>query len=95
MELDSMLMREGRGSRPGGNTHTSTLKTFDNLKYCPNYRCRYDVDHAGWECSYHPPWNIRRNDAHLVEGALMEAHHKTLADGTGAGVAWLMANPIS
>ena len=25
----------------------------------------------------------------------MKAQHKTLADGTGAGVAWLMANPIS
>ena len=30
----------------------------------------------------------------MVEGTLMKAHHKPLADGTGAGMAWLMANPI-
>lgn len=92
---DALFTREGRGGRPGGTTHTNTLKTFDNLKYCPNYRCGYDVDHDGWECPHHPPWNVRRNEAHLVEGASMKAQHKTLADGTGAGVAWLMANPIS
>ena len=32
----------------------------------------------------------------LVYGALSEsAQQKTLANGTGAGAAWLMANPIS
>ena len=30
-----------------------------------------------------------------MEGTSMVAQHKTLADGTGAGVAWRMANPIS
>ena len=93
--MDFMFTREDRGGRPGGTTHTNTLKTFDNLEYCPNFRCVYDVDYDGWECPYHPPWNVRRNEAHLVEGALIKAQHKTLADGTGAGMAWLMVNPIS
>ena len=95
MADDSMLTREGRGGRQGGSIHTNTLKIFDNLKYCPNFCCGYDVDHDGWECPYHPPWDVERHEVHLVGGALMKAQHKTLANGTGAGVAWLLANPIS
>ena len=55
MNLDSIFTREGRDGRPGIDTHPSTLKTFDNLKYYPNYRCGYDADHDSWECPYHPP----------------------------------------
>ena len=95
MNLNFMFTREDRFGRPGGDTHTNTRKAFDNLKYCPNYPCGNDVDHGGWECPYYPPWNVRRNKAHLVEGASMVAQHKIMADGTGAGVAWLMANTIS
>ena len=82
-----MFTGDGRGGLPGGTTHTNTLKTFDSLKYCLNFRCGYNLDHDGWECPYHPPWNMRRNEAHLVEGASMKTQHKTLANGTGAGVA--------
>ena len=95
MGMDSMFTREGQGGRPGGTTHTNTLKTFDNLKYYPNFSCGYDVDHGSWECSYHPIWNVRRNGAHLVEGASIKTQHKTLANGNGAVVEWLMVNHIS
>ena len=82
MNLDTLSTREGQGERPGTTTHTNTLKTFDNLKYCPNFCCSYDVDQDRCECPHRPPWNVRRNEAHLVEGASMKAQHKTLADGT-------------
>ena len=95
MNLDSMFTRECRCGCPGGDIHTNNLKTFDNLKYCPNYWCGYDVDHDDWECPYHPQWDVRRDEAQVTEGSSMVAQHKTLVDGTGAGVAWLMANPIS
>ena len=95
MNLESMFMREGQCGRPGGDTHINTLKTFDNLKYFPNYWCGYDVDHDGWGCSYHPPWDVRRDKAQVSEGASMVVHRKTLANDTGAGVIWIMANPIS
>jgi len=36
----------------GRGAYTNTLKTFDNLKYCPNKGCGYDVDHMGYECPY-------------------------------------------
>ena len=95
MAADSIFAREGRGGRQGGSSHTNTLKTFNNLKYFPNFRSGYDVDHDGWECPYHPPWDVKRNEAHLVEGASMKAQLKTLANGTSAIIAWLMTNPIS
>ena len=95
MAADSMFAREGRGGRQGGSSHTNTVKTFDNLKYCPNFPCGYGVDHDGWECPYHPTWDVKRHEAHLVEGASVKAQHKTLANGTDAGVAWLLANSIS
>ena len=75
--------------------HTNTLKTFDSSKYFSNYRYGYDIDYDGGECPHHPPWDVRRNEAHLVEGASMVAQHKTLDNGTEAGVTYLMANPIS
>ena len=80
MDMDSMFTRKGRGGRPGGTTHTNTLKTFNNLKYFPNFHCGYNVDHGGWECPYHTPWNVQKNEVHLVEGASVKVQHKTLAD---------------
>ena len=35
-----------------------------------------------------------KKETHLVEGTSMKAQRKTLADGAGVGVSWLMANPI-
>ena len=93
--FNSMLTREGQGSWTGGDTHKNTLKAFDNLKYCPNFKCGYNVDHGGRQYTYHPPWDAKKHKAHIVEGTLMKAQHKTLADGSGACMAWLMANPIS
>ena len=94
MNLHSMFTREGRGGRSSQSSHTNTLKTFENLRYCPNYRCGYDVDYDGWECPNHPPWVMRRDEAHVLEGAPMVTQHKTLVDVTGAGVSWLMVNPV-
>ena len=79
----------------GRGAYTNTLKTFDNLKYCPNKGCGYDVDHMGYECPYYAPWNVERDHGHLVPGASTKGQHKTLADGTGAGLGWLMAQSIT
>ena len=95
MNLESMFTREGRGSRPDSNTHTNTIETFHNLKYCSNYWCGYDGDHDGWECPYHLPWDVRRDETHITEGTSVVTQHKTLADGTVVGVVWLMTNSIS
>ena len=37
---------------------------------------------------------MTRNEAHLVEGDSMKAQHKTLLDGTGSRIAWLIVNLI-
>ena len=52
----------GHGRAYGGagqETHTNTRKTFENLKYCPNPGCGYDVDHEGRDCMYAPPMGRR------------------------------------
>ena len=71
------------------------MKIFNNLKYCPNYRCGYDVDHAGYEGLYYPPWDVRRNKGHIMPGTSMVVQHKILTDGTGAGIRWLLTGLIS
>ena len=71
------------------------MKANNNLNYWPNFKCGYDVDHKGYECPYHAPWDARRNKSHLVPGASMKGEHKRLADGTGAGIGWFMTEPIS
>ena len=91
----------GRGGRGRGNatTHTNVLKRFDNLLYC--FTCGYDVDHPGTHCpftegNFHLP-NVKRDEAHLYshQGACMVAQHKSLSNGEGCGVAWMMANAVS
>ena len=96
--------RRGRGGRGGrgrgeNKTHRNVLKRFENLNYC--YTCGYDVDHAGHQCThtnggFHMP-NIKRDEAHLYahQGACMVAQHKSLANGEGCGMGWIMANSIS
>ena len=86
--------REAAG-RGRGNTHTNTLKRYDQLLYCPNKGCGYDVDHAGRNCPYAAPWDVAREVAHTVEGASMRGQHKSLANGTGAGMGWIMRGPIA
>jgi len=41
--------------------------------------------------------NIKREEAHLYshQGACMLAQHKSLANGEGCGMAWMMANAVS
>ena len=41
--------------------------------------------------------SIKRDEAHLFahQGASMVAQHKSLANGTGCGMGWIMANSIS
>ena len=67
--------------QPFGNKN----KEHHNLMYC--FTCRYDVDHAGFQCQCakegHIP-NVTRNQAHTVWRACMKGQHKTLPDGTGA-----------
>ena len=64
-----------------------------NLNLLYYYSCRYDVDHAGWQCQYkkttHIP-NVSRSKAHTVAGASMKAQHKTLPDGTGTLGMWVI-----
>ena len=67
---------------------SNALKQHMNVLYCFSYG--YDVDHYGYnfppscEKQIHLP-NVKRDDAHMYEGACMRAQHKTLPDGTGAG----------
>ena len=63
------------------------------LLYC--FSCGYDVDHDGYNCPtncqkhVHLP-QVKRDKAHMYEGAFMKAQHKTLPDGTGAGQGRIM-----
>ena len=45
--------------------------------------------------SYHIP-NIPWEEAHMYanQGASMVAQHKSLSDGTGSGMGWILANSI-
>ena len=40
--------------------------------------------------------NIKRNEAHLYahQGASMVAQHKSLENGEGCGMEWMMANSV-
>ena len=65
------------------------------------YTCEYNCDHPGNQCTfangqYHMP-NIKRDKAHLYahQGASMVAQHKSLANGEGCGMGWIMANAVS
>ena len=80
----------GGGHRRGGrrnqnSPYSNTIKTHLNLWYC--YRCGYGVVHEGAHCPYVQPGNfqisyVKRDGAHIIEGACMKAQYKTLPDGT-------------
>ena len=38
--------------------------------------------------------NVKREEAHMYEGACMRTQHKTLPGGTGAGRGWIMTKQI-
>ena len=56
------------------------------------------MDHPGHQCPHprqgHIP-NVPRNKAHLCPRASMKAQHKTLPDGTGAGLGWIQAQAMN
>ena len=63
--------------------------------YC--FTCGYDVDQAGFQCQSAKAGhilNLTRNQAHIVWCACRKGHHKTLPDGTGAGMGWILANNL-
>jgi hypothetical protein len=74
----------GRGN---GLPYSNAIKQNMNLCYC--FSCGYDVDHQGFQCPdprvNHIP-TVKRKDTHTIWGASMKAQHKTLPDGTGAGM---------
>ena len=38
--------------------------------------------------------NVKRDEAHMYEGACMRVQHKMLPDGTGAGRGWIMTKQM-
>jgi hypothetical protein len=87
---------QGRqGERNNGVPYSNAVKQHMNLCYC--FSCGYDVDHQGFQCpaprSDHIP-TVKREDAHTIWGASMKAQHKTLPDGTGAGMGWILAQNL-
>ena len=53
------------------------------------------MDHVARNCPFVAPWDVARKVAHTVEGASMRGQHKSLADGLGAGMGWIMRGPIA
>ena len=91
--------QQNQGLRDQNNNappFSNRLKQHDNLLYC--YSCGYDVDHTGYQCPRQKPGHlphVQRNQAHTVPGASQKAQHKTLPDGTGAGLGWTMAQNVN
>jgi hypothetical protein len=83
------------GGRANGIPYSNAVKQHLNLCYC--FSCGYDVDHQGFQCqdprNNHIP-AVKREDAHTIWGASMKAQHKTLPDGTGAGMGWILAQNL-
>mgnify|MGYP000441937942 FL=1 len=88
-------VQQNMGGRRRGGMYSNKLKRHNNLFYC--FSCGYDVDHPGNHCPnpkpHHDP-HTRRDNAHLVPLASMVAQHKTLPDGTGAGLGWNIAQSV-
>ena len=79
-------------------THTMKINIFHNLHYF--FACGYDVDNPGNICpvadpAYHMT-NISRDKAHMYanQGAIMLAQQKSLPDGIGYGMGWILDNSI-
>ena len=77
--------------------HTECVLKCDQTKHelALLFSCGYDVDHDGYNCPpncqkhVHLP-QVKRDEAHMYQGACIKAQHKTLMDGTGAGMGWIM-----
>ena len=87
--------QQNLGGRRRGGMYSNKMKRHNNLYYC--YSCGYDVDHPGSHCPnakpHHDP-HARRDNAHLLPNASMVAQHKTMPDGTGAGLGWNIAQSV-
>ena len=72
--------RDRRNSNNTQKAYSNSLKQNLNLLYC--FLCGYDVDDDVYNCptncqkQVHLP-HIKRDDAHMYEGACMKAQHKT------------------
>ena len=80
-------------------THTNKIKRFHNIHYC--FTCGYDIDHPRntfpvSDPSYHMS-NIPRDDVHMYnnQGEIIVQQHKSLPDGTGSGMGYIIVNIIS
>ena len=94
----------GGGYRGDHRNANSTQKAYSNaIKKQIQLLCcfsrGYNVDHDGYKgppsCQkqIHLP-NVKRDEAHMYEGACMRLQHKTLPDGTGAGRGWIMTKQM-
>ena len=80
-----------RNMKPFGNK----IKEHHNLMYC----LLVDTTWITWGSNANArrqgtPPNVTRNQAHTVWRACMKGQHKTLPDGTGAGMGWILANNL-
>ena len=80
-------------------THTKKVKRFPDLYYF--FTCGYDVNKPGTTCPvadliYQMP-KIPRYEAHMYvnHGASMVVQQKSLKDGTGEGMGWILENRTS
>ena len=93
--------RQGRRGGTGNMqaTQTNNIKRFHNLNYC--FTCGYDVDHPGNICPVADPayqtQNIFCEKAHMYTNQVssMVSQQKSLPDGIGSVMGWIIANSIS
>ena len=65
------------------------------MMYC--FTCVYDVDHVGFQCQCAKAGqipNVTRDQSHTVWRACMNGQHKTLPDGTGSGIGWILVKTL-
>jgi hypothetical protein len=87
--------QQNLGGRHRVGMYSNKLKKHNNLYYC--YSCGYNVDHPGSHCPNTKPHqdpHAKRDNAHLLPNASMVAQHKTMPDGTGAGLGWNIAQLV-
>ena len=97
IETEGGDRRDQRNAKNTQKAFSNAIKQNMNLLYC--FSCGYDVNHDGYNCPtncqkhVHLP-QVKRDEAHMYEGACMKAQHKTLPDGTGAVQGWIMTKQM-
>ena len=96
--LGGLRQRRRGGTGKMQASHTNKIKRFHNLHYC--FTCGWYVYHPGNACpladtEYNMP-NIPRAEAHMYANqvASMVAQNKSLPNGIGADMVWILANSI-